>query len=436
MTMKGILLNKFSYIIYIIIFVFAQNTFCQTSSHSDRILNTIIIVGNKTTNKEVILRELLFREGDVLSDSLLKVSQERLENLWLFNRVEFIQSANQNDVTLIISITERLYIFPFPIFTLDDRDWDKITYGFGVTHTNFRGWNEQIFGQVYFGNRPGYGFSYYNPWINRELHLTAGVYFQKYTTENHSIAFDEDHITASFSIGKYWNRDFYSKFSFYYDNISVPSAAAYLMETGTKNEINNGITFTSVYDKRDVYAYPTSGFFANITLRKSGLFSDEIDYFQYAFDLRKYFSWRKLTSASRVFFINSFGDLPIYDKVYLGYSNRIRGHFNDTPIEGRHLFIAGQALRFPLIKLRYFTLPIVFLPGPSTQNLKFGLNAGFFAETGYTWKWKDDFDTDKLITGYGAGLHFLLPYIEVLRLDLAFDEKFNHEFIIEILMPF
>jgi outer membrane protein assembly factor BamA len=386
----------------------------------------------------VILRELLFKEGDALSDSLLNVSRERLENLWLFNRVEFILTPNLNEVTLIISVTERLYIFPFPIFTLDDRDWDKITYGFGITHTNFRGWNERIFAQIYFGNRPGYGFSYFNPWINRDLHLTAGVYFQKYSVQNHSAPFDEKHILASFSFGRYWTRDFFSKFSYYYDNITVPSTAAItdLMETKTKNETNNGVTLTTVYDKRDVYAYPTSGFYANLTLRKSGLFAAKIDYFQYAFDLRKYFSWKRITSASRIFLLQSTGGLPIYDRVYLGYSSRIRGHFNDTPTEGRHLFTAGQAFRFPLIKQRYYSLPNVFLPGPSTQNLKFGLNAGFFVETGYTWKWKNDFDTDKFISGYGMGLHFMLPYVEVLRFDMAFDEKFNHEFIMEILMPF
>ena len=404
-------------------------------SAAARPVKSIIIKGNSNTNKEVILRELLFAEGDAVTDSMITVSRKRLENLWLFNRVEIFVLPDGDSISLLISVTERLFIFPFPIFTLDDRDWNKITYGLGVAHTNFRGWNEKVFGQLFFGNRPGYGISYTNPWINRELHLTAGIFILKYSTGNHSYNFDEKHFYTAFSIGKYWNRDFYSKISLYRDAIGVSKTAAPLLQSGSTKDVNYGFIFSSVYDRRDLYAYPTKGFYAKILFKKSGLFDKSIDYSQYGFDFFKYFNWKGIILAGRLSTLQSLGTLPVYDRVYFGYSNRIRGHFNEV-IEGRHLFMSGLALRFPLIKTRYYSVPSFLLPSSSTKNLKFGLNGGFFAERGIVWSRREQFASKNFINGFGLGLHFLLPYIEVLRLDLAFDEQFKHEYILEILMPF
>jgi len=403
---------------------------------SERLLE-IIIIGNKHTNKAVILRELLFKKGDMVNDSLLNASKKRLENLWLFNRIEFfaMPGKNQKTFSLLISVTERLFIFPYPIFTVNDRDWNKLTYGFGLAHTNFRGWNEQLFAQILFGNRPGYGFSFSDPWINRNLHFMAGVYLQKYLSANHAMDFDEHHLTVSFSFGKYWNRYFYSKVSLFRDAVSVEQTFAPFMETRTTKDVNYGYVLTTVYDRRDLYAYPTKGFYVRFIFRKSGLFVPEIHFTQYGFDLRKYFNWHKLILASHLYTLQSLGRLPVYNRVYFGFSHRIRGHFFEV-IEGRHSFISGLALRFPLIAKHYYSMPSPLLPESSTKNLYFGLNGGFFAESGIVYEKRREFAVKNFISGFGMGLHFLLPYIELLRVDLAFNEHLKHQFIIEIQMPF
>ena len=43
---------------------------------------------------------------------------------------------------------------------------------------------------------------------------------------------------------------------------------------------------------------------------------------------------------------------------------------------------------------------------------------------------------NNFVSGFGVGIHFLMPYIEVLRIDLAFDEDFNSETILEIEVAF
>ena len=419
----------------IILSVFLIFTILPAQTPAKRPLSNIIIVGNKQTKNEVIERELLFSRGEMVNDSLLTESKNRLENLWLFNRVEFFPMANGDSLSLLISVTERLYLLPFPEYKVEDRDWSKLTYGIGLANDNLRGMNEKLYLSVQFGYRPGYKAAYYNPWIGGKLHLTGSFFIQKYSLPNRLQEFDEKHFYAAVSLGKYWTRYVYSRFIFYRDDIKVNSASAVFMESATHRDVNYGFFFINAFDNRDLRAYPRKGMLAQLQIQKSGFFSDDINYSKFDIDLRAYFPWEKLVFASRIFARFSQGHLPIYDGVYLGYNNRIRGHFSEI-FSGRHLMISGAALRFPILKIRYFSMPSAFIPESSTKNMKFGINGGLFAESGIIWNHDEDFRKENFISGFGFGLHFLLPYIEVLRLDMAFNEKLKHEIILEIQMPF
>ena len=408
------------------------------SSFNGKIIKDIVIVGNKHTEPEVIRRELLFKTGQPFNDVLIKKSKRRLENLWLFNRVEFIPFATSNrgdSVSVIVAVTERWYFFPFPVFEVQDRDWHKLTYGFGFAHTNFRGWNEKLVASLQFGNRPGIKFSYLNPWLAGNLHLFTGLYFRTYRLNNYSYDFPEKHVYSVVHFGKYWTRDFFTELSFTRDQISVDGKDAHYMATQSKRDVNYGLTLSSLMDYRDLYAYPSKGWYLNVQISKMGLFEPKLDYWRYYFDFRKYFNVKPFILAGRIFTIQTQGKLPVYDRVYIGYSERIRGHFNEV-FAGNQAVILGAAVRMPLIPVRYFTFKSLLLPDVFTTNVKFGVNVGAFVESGQVTQTRRQFALRKMVTGYGVGLHFLLPYVEVLRLDLAFDEKWHHQFIVEILMPF
>lgn len=400
----------------------------------------IIIVGNEKTKEKVITRELLFTTGDVATDSLIEESKNRLENLWLFNRVEFIPVPGDDEsINLIISVTERLYIFPYPELRIEDRDWKKLTYGLGFAHDNFRGRNEKLYFLALFGNRPGFHFTYFNPWLFDDLHLTTGIYLKKYIKQNQSLEpiepFDETHYYIGWTIGKYWTRDFYSLVTFSRDELHVNREAAQYLQSGRKQETNYGIILNTTYDKRDLYAYPSQGWYARLRLHYHGLFEDDIDYWKYLIDLRNYFSWNKLIFATRIFTYQSLGDLPVYHRTYFGYSERVRGYFFDV-FEGKHAFLSTLALRFPIVPVRYFSLPFSVYQESATKNLKFGINGGLFVDTGMVWNRRYEFALNNFLTGFGGGIHFRLPYIEVLRFDLGFNEQLESQFIMEVEMAF
>lgn len=425
--------------------IFTINLLAQ--NFGSKPISNIIIVGNDHTDTEIIERELLFSIGDIVSDSIMEQSRKRIENLWLFNRVEFYPLPDGDKIGLLISVTERLYIFPYPEFTVEDRNWKKLTYGFGIAHENFRGRNEKVYVALLFGERPGYQFSYYNPWVHRDWHLTAGFYLKKYIKESREKFYyndeyapiDEEHLYSNFTFGKHWTRYFYNRLYFSREAVTVPDDFKQEMQTKQKTDVVYSLILTTVWDTRDLYAYPTKGWFFRLRLEKNGLFVPEINYSSFNIDFRKYITWRKLTFAGRISTEHASGELPFYDRIYLGFGERVRGHFSEVH-PGRHNFVGTFEIRFPLTRTYYFNFFADQFPGTSTKDLKFGLNAGFFAETGLAWHKQNEFDgledIDNLTSGFGAGIHILLPYIEVLRVDFAFDENFNRETILEVGIAF
>lgn len=138
------------------------------------IIGDILIQGNLVTKEAIILRELVFNKGDtILKMDLLPAlqrSKENLLNLTLFNFVHFDATHHPGSrINIHISITERWYIWPVPIFEYADRnfgnfirnrEWDKINYGAFLKWKNFRGRNEVLTGKLRLGYIREYALAY------------------------------------------------------------------------------------------------------------------------------------------------------------------------------------------------------------------------------------------------------------------------------------
>ncbi len=428
-------MSKFPiYVLYFLIII--SVTTCLANNTEKKPINGIIVSGNDNTKEDVITRELLFSVGDTPSDSLLEYSKTRLLNLGLFSRVEFYYLPSDEGIDLLILVHEQLYIFPYPIFTLSDRDWEKITYGAGVTHVNFLRRNHKVNAVISFGYNPGYSFGYKIPWLGREEHYYFGLFARKFRTTNRSMNFYEHHLKFSSSLGKFWTRYFYTIVVPFYNRIKVDEADSHFMTSGTQVDERVGLSISTGYDNRDLVYYPSQGWRLSFIIEKNGLFVDYLDYWKYQVDIRKYYNFHSMILAGRISTTQSIGPLPIYDRVYLGFGERVRGHFYEV-YEGRHNVIGALELLFTLINTSYYALPAPdYIPKHLLRNLKFGLNGAFFFETGEVWSNPKELKFNRLINGFGASLIARVPYAEIIRLDMAFNENFDMQWIFEVGMAF
>ena len=70
------------------------------------------------------------------------------------------------------------------------------------------------------------------------------------------------------------------------------------------------------------------------------------------------------------------------------------------------------------------------------RDLKFGINAGIFYDFGAVWYQTENLTKKHFHNGFGAGLHFRMPYIEVFRVELGFDNNLHPQFIADLEVAF
>ena len=111
-------------------------------------IRNIQIDGLKTTKDATVLRELSFSVGDYVTfqelHSLLDENKSNLLNQWLFNFVDLTPIINESEVDIILKVTERWYVWPYPVFEISERNfnvfWDSLR------HSNFEDFSRLNYG--------------------------------------------------------------------------------------------------------------------------------------------------------------------------------------------------------------------------------------------------------------------------------------------------
>ena len=176
----------------------------------------VIITGNAKTRPFIILREVPFRKGDSLSfenlQQQMKLAKEQLMNTTLFVDVDVfistrIQTSQQRQAIITISVKERWYLFPVPYFKLVDRNFnqwwveqnrslDRVNYGLKFIQNNFTGRNDNLDIWLITGYNKQISFRYQLPFIDKKLKSGLNMGFayvtQKelnYSTQNNKQQF-------------------------------------------------------------------------------------------------------------------------------------------------------------------------------------------------------------------------------------------------------
>ena len=402
------------------------------------IVSHIVFSGNLETKDFVIKREMSIKPGDYITRNLLEYNENRIYSLGLFNRVQISVIPGTDSLAVLnVSVSERWYVFPFPIVGIKDRDWSKWYYGFGIIHNNFRGRGEKIYTTVVFGYDPSFRLTYRNPFLSEDgtdfLELSFGynkVHNRSPSVQSANPNFDEIHWSGSVTLGKRFALNHTLWLTGGYESIATPDADPPTTFSPDGRDQYPIFSLGYGYDSRDLKEYPNFGSSVRVTATKLGFFGADYDMSRYAVDLRKFVPIAtRLVLGGRGFTdLAAGGPSPSYNRVYFGYGERIRGHFKEV-VEGENIMGTSLELRYLLFNPIY--PHIDFLPA-EFSIWRFAIAVTAFADAGTVWFRGTPLALDRFSKGYGGGINFLLPYSIVLRTEYAFNEVRKGEFIFDV----
>ncbi len=423
-------------------------------------IKKIVILGNKKTHASVIRREMKVRENQHATVRELEMDRLRIESLGLFNRVEMqLRPLDREgrEYELEITVTEQWYLFPFPILFFNDREirLKKLSYGLGMVHTNFRGRAELLQFAGWLGYNPSANLMYANPWIfgKKQYFIRLQMQISRVVNKSYQVR-DQEVKENTFLLGATLGKQLTLHtsvsvgLSFRRIRLQPASLGRTLDPSGLDRNLQLQLTY--VRDHRDLMWYPLQGSFIRLFYLKAGWPGARyIDYGRASVDVRRYIPLGGKTAlAFRAAGDWSHGRIPNYDRLFFGYRHRLRGYF-DLRVEGERRLMFGAGFRFPIVPVRYFQLSEEM--GQYGKNLRFGVNGEFFFDAGSMWlqnradrpqpppetgPFGSQTRPRRWLYGYGFGLDVQLPYVNVMRFEIARNDHGDSEMIVDIGVAF
>lgn len=393
----------------------------ELSASSYKRLSEIEIIGNKRTKASLIERELTHQIGDLIDienlDSLGRANENLLQNTSLFNQVEVRYEEKEREVMMFISVTERWYFFPSPVFSLIDRninewwithgrDLSRTKYGIDLRHFNLSGRNDQI--DLYFqlGWTRRIGFRYKIPYLGEEqiygLEL-KGIYstqraFNTGAENNRQVFYEHPDILlkkweARIQATKRRNYKNGQSLELGFESLNMADTigiiAPDLFLDGRSGQKHFSVTYRFTRDTRDRSAYPLEGTYIEFLASKVGLgIFEEVNYAYTTFN------WAQFNKHSdRLYSIvnarakTSFPSIqPYHNQEGLGYGSSVIRGYELYVQDGQHFILLRTAgkyrlwdvdFKLPFDKLYQFNaIPISFYP-------KVFLEAGYVIDQYY-----------------------------------------------------
>lgn len=422
-----------------------------TSKAQFLIVKDIVFEGNKKTKPFIIERELTFKRGDTLWLPYLKKHFEQSEQnilktaLFNFATIDTFNTFN-HQVYIKISVVERWYLWPIPIFEQASRnintwfyekEYDKINYGLFVAQANFRGRDELIRAIARFGFREQYGFAYTIPhFLNSKtigLEVKALYYRQKQLAYKN---IDNKPIYVASNRYLYTNYDFSLELTYrpkLYATHSIEISYEHHQIADSLYSLNPNfiydslqqISFPSIsyyfrYDKTNSIAYPTKGFFVEQTSAFEG-------------DLHSTFNIPSITLKGALYypvshrFFHAHGLTLSYShapqKGYLvqkafGYRTSPRG-YELYLIDGNGYLLWQNSIRYMLVKPHVKNL--YKLKNERFAKFHYAFYVSINGDVGYVHNHYHEPLANQWLYGYGVGLDFVTYYDITLRTEFSFN---------------
>lgn len=420
------------------------------------IVRNIIIIGNKKTRKEIILREIPFKAGEeyLLQDLVKKFEDARkqLMNTTLFHEVVVaLKSFEGYNVDILIELKERWYLFPVPYFKPVDRNlnqWlfekdaslSRVNYGVKLLYYNTTGRNDKLRFWFINGYTKQFSLNYDRLYIDKKLKWGMNVNFAtgknrevNYNTIQNKQVFlkDNNNYIRSFttvSTEFTYRRAIKTRhrFGVGYTKENVKDTIITLnpvyFKSGRKSIQFPELYYSMTYYDLDYIPYPTQGYAAEVLFGKKG-FDKIINVWQLT--VKGLGSWHVFpkTFAS----VRTYGSIrlpfkqPYFYQRFLGYSEVYLQGYEYYVIDG----VAGAYFKTTVTReLLNFKIKTPSRKNKDALRIPVRIFGKIYGNTGYVYNPQpgNNFLSNKMLFSGGAGVDIFTFYDFTVKLEWTFNQ--------------
>ncbi|MEP7373750.1 MAG: POTRA domain-containing protein [Chitinophagaceae bacterium] len=419
------------------------------------IVRNIVILGNRKTRPDIILREIPFKPGDIflLQDLVVKfeTARRQLMNTSLFHEaIVALKSFEGYNIDILVEVKERWYIFPVPYFKPIDRNLNqwlveqkaslkRVNYGGKLLYNNITGRNDKLKFWLINGYTKQLSFSYDRLYIDKRMKWGMNIAFAmgknrelNYKTDDNKQDFlnSDDYIRnfATASVELTYRKAINTRHRFGIGYTMEDLADTVLkLNPNYFNYGKNRVKYPRLYYMMthynvDYIPYPTKGYAAEITIAKEGLSK-----FFNLWQLTAKGSGNWPTGKKSFFSLNAYGTLklpfsqPYFNQRLLGYAEVFMQGYEYYVIDG----VAGGYLKASFTrKLVGFNVKLPGTKKIAPQKIPFGIYGRIFGNTGYTYNPNpvNSSLSNKMLYSAGLGIDITTIYDFTFRIDWSFNQ--------------
>jgi hypothetical protein len=445
----------------------------------DWCITEIRICGNKRTRDFTILRELPFRKGDVIRAETLAerliTATEHLNNTSLFNyvSVDYEPDSTGNPpppdcraCVVTVRVEERWYYWPQVNLKLEDRNlsswlnernFNRITIGWGMRVYNVFGMRHKITASHYFGFEKGFRLAYSNIALDRKRTQMLGLSVSALFNRTLNVKTEDDRVVYVKDPRRFLDRTLETTLSYAYrpgirntHSLDAGYRRVQLADTvlqinkdywGTDRLTNHALmlSYKYNYEHRDYIAYPTKGYFAATEM--TAILADRMHFFYGELNLRlQYYGeffprwfWSSRLNTGVTFKNKRAG---LYDR-HVGYEEKNLIGYDYYVIDGQHHAILNNDVRFLVMPKRIFNL-FASEKGKRFTKIHFSLYAKLSYDAGYVhnvYGRSSGSLANTFLWGSGIGLDLVTYYDIILSCNYAMNKMGEGGFYFGIKAP-
>lgn len=442
------------------------------------VLQEIIVNGNRKTKERVILREMDIKVGDTLKVAEIGAILERnikyITNTSLFQDVQInIKDWHPSNKQIIfeINLIEDLYIYPIPIFSLADRNFnvwwkqynrsfERVNYGMRFYNFNSTGNQDRLKIVAQFGFQKKFELAYDRPNFNKKQTLGLNNVIRYSTLKEVNYATIDDVQEFIKDEDRSLFKTFHAKSEITYR----PSINQYhtFSVSFTRNQVGNLVAedlnpdyflsaksdqkyfefeYAFVNDQRDFRTYAERGNYQKVSLSKTGLgiFGDT-NLFRIEGTYAKYFSlhprW-SIEALTKVRIGLNRDKPPFFNYKAFGYNQDVIRGYELYVIDAIDFAYFKSSVRFELLDSR-ITLGKA-MPIRAFRNMPFRIMITLNNDLGYA---NDPFYStnnqlsNRVLWGGGFGLDLIIYNDYVFQIEYSFNQLSEDGLFLKLKFPF